>query len=117
MIATMMPKPIALDNGSGMHVNVSLWNNKKNSFFDASDEYAEMSEIARYFGGGIIDHAYALVAIVAPTTNSYRRLVPGYEAPVYIAWSTGNRSAIIRIPSHFKGQKFANMKRIEFRAS
>jgi glutamine synthetase len=108
MIATMMPKPIALDNGSGMHVNVSLWNNKKNSFFDASDEYAEMSETARYFGGGIIDHAYALAAIVAPTTNSYRRLVPGYEAPVYIAWSTSNRSAIIRIPSHFK--------RIEFRA-
>jgi glutamine synthetase len=116
MIATMMPKPIALDNGSGMHVNVSLWNNKKNSFFDANDEYAEMSETARYFGGGIIDHAYALAAIVAPTTNSYRRLVPGYEAPVYIAWSTGNRSAIIRIPSHFKGQKFASMKRIEFRA-
>jgi glutamine synthetase len=116
MIATMMPKPIALDNGSGMHVNVSLWNNKKNSFFDASDEYAEMSETARYFGGGIIDHAYALAAIVAPTTNSYRRLVPGYEAPVYIAWSTSNRSAIIRIPSHFKGQKFASMKRIEFRA-
>jgi glutamine synthetase len=116
MIATMMPKPIALDNGSGMHVNVSLWNHGVNLFFDANDKYAEISEIARYFGGGIIDHAYALAAIVAPTTNSYRRLVPGYEAPVYVAWSTGNRSAIIRIPAHFKGQKFANMKRIEFRA-
>ena len=116
MIATMMPKPIALDNGSGMHVNVSLWNNQTNLFYDAQDEYAEMSEIARYFGGGIIDHAKALAAIVAPTTNSYRRLVPGYEAPVYIAWSTGNRSAIIRIPAHYKGKKFASMKRIEFRA-
>src|SRR3546814_19325764 len=61
-------------------------------------------------------HAQALAAIVAPTTNSYRRLVPGYEAPVYVAWSTGNRSAIIRIPAHFKGEKFASMKRIEFRA-
>ncbi|HYY65501.1 MAG TPA: type I glutamate--ammonia ligase [Nitrososphaeraceae archaeon] len=116
MIATMMPKPIALDNGSGMHVNISLWNKQKNLFFDANDEYAEMSEIARYFGGGIIDHAPALASIVAPTTNSYRRLVPGYEAPVYIAWSIGNRSAIIRIPAHYRGQKFANMKRIEFRA-
>jgi glutamine synthetase len=116
MIATMMPKPISLDNGSGMHVNVSLWNGGRNLFYDASDEYAEMSENARYFGGGIIDHAKALAAIVAPTTNSYRRLVPGYEAPVYIAWSTGNRSAIIRIPAHYKGKKFANMKRIEFRA-
>ncbi|MBV9178631.1 MAG: type I glutamate--ammonia ligase [Nitrososphaeraceae archaeon] len=116
MIATMMPKPIALDNGSGMHVNISLWNHGENLFFDASDKYAEISEIARYFGGGIIDHAYALAAIVAPTTNSYRRLVPGYEAPVYIAWSTGNRSAIIRIPAHFKGPEFANLKRIEFRA-
>ena len=116
MIATMMPKPIALDNGSGMHVNVSLWNRGKNLFYDDHDDYAEMSEIARYFGGGIIDHAYALAAIVAPTTNSYRRLVPGYEAPVYVAWSTGNRSAIIRIPAHYKGEKFAAMKRIEFRA-
>jgi glutamine synthetase len=116
MIATMMPKPIALDNGSGMHVNVSLWDKENNLFFDENDEYAEMSETARYFGGGIIDHAYALAAIVAPTTNSYRRLVPGYEAPVYIAWSRGNRSAIIRIPAHYKGRRFANMKRIEFRA-
>lgn len=116
MVATMMPKPIALDNGSGMHVNVSLWKDNKNLFFDSSDKYAEMSELARYFGGGIIDHAYALAAIVAPTTNSYRRLVPGYEAPVYVAWSTGNRSAIIRIPHHFRGQRFAEMKRIEFRA-
>ncbi|MGI0049971.1 MAG: type I glutamate--ammonia ligase, partial [Nitrososphaera sp.] len=116
MIATMMPKPIALDNGSGMHVNVSLWNKGKNLFYDSADEYAEMSQTARYFGGGIIEHAQALASIVAPTTNSYRRLVPGYEAPVYIAWSTGNRSAIIRIPAHYKGAKFGHLKRIEFRA-
>ena len=88
MIATMMPKPIALDNGSGMHVNVSLWKDSKNLFFDANDKYAEVSELARYFGGGVLDHASALAAVVAPTTNSYRRLVPGYEAPVYISWST-----------------------------
>jgi len=116
MIATMMPKPIALDNGSGLHVNVSLWNDNTNLFFDQNDEYAEISESARYFCGGILEHSFALAAIVAPTTNSYRRLVPGYEAPVYVAWSTGNRSAIIRIPGHFRGEKFANMKRIEFRA-
>lgn len=116
MMATMMPKPIALDNGSGMHVNVSLWNKGKNLFYDSEDDYAEMSQTARYFGGGIMEHAQALASIVAPTTNSYRRLVPGYEAPVYVAWSTGNRSAIIRIPAHYKGQRFAAMKRIEFRA-
>jgi glutamine synthetase len=116
MIATMMPKPIALDNGSGMHVNVSLWDKEKNLFFDVNDTYAEMSQIARYFAAGILSHAAALAAIVAPTTNSYRRLVPGYEAPVYIAWSTGNRSAIIRNAAHFRGEKFAYMKRIEFRA-
>ncbi len=116
MVATMMPKPIALDNGSGMHVNMSLWNKGKNLFYDMDDKYAEMSQTARYFGGGIMEHAQALASIVAPTTNSYRRLVPGYEAPVYIAWSTGNRSAIIRIPAHYKGERFAFMKRIEFRA-
>jgi len=82
MIATMMPKPIALDNGSGMHVNVSLWNKGKNLFYDPNDKYAELSQTARYFIGGILDHAKALAAIVAPTTNSYSRLIPGYKAPV-----------------------------------
>jgi glutamine synthetase len=116
MIATMMPKPIALDNGSGMHVNVSLWKDSKNLFFEPNDKYAEVSELARYFGGGVLDHASALAAVVAPTTNSYRRLVPGYEAPVYISWSTGNRSAIIRIPAHYRGERFSALKRLEFRA-
>lgn len=99
-----------------MHVNISLWKDKKNLFFDANDKYAEVSELARYFGGGVLDHASALAAIVAPTTSSYRRLVPGYEAPVYISWSTGNRSAIIRIPAHYRGEKFSVYKRLEFRA-
>ena len=116
MVATMMPKPIAFDNGSGFHVNTSLWKDNTNLFFDLNDPDAELSELARYFCGGILEHAFALAAIVAPTTNSYRRLVPGYEAPVYVAWSKGNRSAIIRIPGHYKGEKFSSTKRIEFRA-
>jgi len=114
-VATMMPKPISMDAGSGMHTNVSLWKDDKNIFYDKDDK-EEVSQIARYYCGGIMNHARALSAIVAPTTNSYHRLVPGYEAPVYIAWSASNRSAIIRIPSHFKGEKYAKIKRIEFRA-
>jgi len=113
-IATMMPKPISMDSGSGMHTNVSLWKNKENAFFDKDDK-DELSQVGRYFCGGVINHARALTAITNPTTNSYHRLVPGYEAPVYIAWSTGNRSATIRIPAHFKGEKYAYLKRLEYR--
>ena len=113
-IATMMPKPISMDSGSGMHTNVSLWINKENAFFDKDDK-DELSQAGRYFCGGVINHARALTAITNPTTNSYHRLVPGYEAPVYIAWSTGNRSATIRIPAHFKGEKYAYLKRLEYR--
>ena len=113
-IATMMPKPISMDSGSGMHTNVSLWKNKENAFFDKDDK-DELSQAGRYFCGGVINHARALTAITNPTTNSYHRLVPGYEAPVYIAWSTGNRSATIRIPAHFKGEKYAYLKRLEYR--
>jgi glutamine synthetase len=94
---------------------VSLWKDDKNIFFDKDDK-EEISQSARYFCGGIMNHARALAAIVAPTTNSYHRLVPGYEAPVYVAWSTGNRSAIVRVPAHFKGEKYAKLKRLEFRA-
>jgi glutamine synthetase len=104
-----------MDAGSGMHTNVSLWKGDKNMFFDKDDK-EEVSQIARYYCGGIMNHARALSAIVAPTTNSYHRLVPGYEAPVYIAWSPSNRSAIIRIPAHFRGESYAKIKRIEFRA-
>ena len=114
-IATMMPKPISMDSGSGMHTNVSLWKEKENVFFDPEGE-DELSQIGRYFCGGIINHAKALCAISNPTTNSYHRLVPGYEAPVYIAWSGSNRSAIVRIPKHFKGKGYAYLKRLEFRA-
>jgi len=114
-VATMMPKPISMDSGSGMHTNVSLWKKNKNLFFDASDK-DEISQIGRYFCGGIINHAKALTAICNPTTNSYHRLVPGYEAPAYIAWSGSNRSAIVRVPQHFKGEKYSYLKRLEFRA-
>jgi len=114
-VATMMPKPIAMDSGSGMHTNVSLWNGKKNVFFDPDTEM-ELSQTARYFCGGILNHAKALCAIANPTTNSYHRLVPGYEAPVYLAWSGSNRSAIVRVPRHFKGERYAYLKRLEFRA-
>ena len=118
MIANFMPKPIALDNGSGMHVSQSLWTKKNrgddiNAFFDPSDEYAEISQTARYYIGGLIEHARSLCAITNPTTNSYRRLVPGYEAPINVAWSKMNRSASIRIPAHFKNME--REKRIEYR--
>jgi glutamine synthetase len=114
-VATMMPKPIAMDAGSGMHVNVSLWKGKENVFYDP-DDTDELSQTAKYFCGGIINHAKALSAICNPTTNSYHRLVPGYEAPAYIAWSAGNRSAIVRVPQHMKGKNYASLKRLEFRA-
>ncbi len=114
-VATMMPKPISMDSGSGMHTNVSLWKNNANLFFD-KDEKDELSQVGRYFCGGILNHARALAAISNPTTNSYHRLVPGYEAPAYIAWSGSNRSAIVRVPQHFKGEKYSFLKRLEFRA-
>jgi glutamine synthetase len=115
LIATFMPKPIYGDNASGMHVHVSIWKNGENIFYDEDDEYAELSQTARYFIGGLLEHSRALAAIVAPTTNSYRRLVPGYEAPVYIAWSKSNRSANIRIPVYHRGKNNSTFKRIEFR--
>ncbi len=115
MIATFMPKPIFMDNGSGMHVHVSLWKDGKNLFYDETDSYAEISQTARYFIGGLLEHSRALAAIVAPTTNSYRRLVPGYEAPIFIAWSRSNRSANIRVPVYQRGPGSSKRKRVEFR--
>ena len=112
-VASFMPKPVFGDNGIGMHMNQSLWSGGKNAFFDASDSYAEVSQTCRYYVGGLLDHARALCAITNPTTNSYRRLVPGYEAPVFIAWSRANRSANVRIPFYHKGHPEA--KRIEYR--
>ncbi|MDA4120771.1 MAG: type I glutamate--ammonia ligase [Thaumarchaeota archaeon] len=113
LIASTMPKPIFGDNAVGMHTHSSLWKRGKNVFYDPNDPYAEISQTARYYIGGIMEHSRALCAIVDPTTNSYHRLVPGYEAPVYIAWSKMNRSANVRIPAYEKGSEGA--KRVEFR--
>ena len=141
-IANFMPKPLfdetdptgaKADNGSGMHVSVSLWDkssssssatprhpssdktlSSQNIFFDEDDPYANISQSGRYFIGGVLDHSRSLVAITSPTVNSYYRMVPGFEAPVYIAWSRGNRSAIVRIPINDKLSR--ESKRIEFRA-
>ena len=107
---TFMPKPLFKDNGSGMHVHFSLWKDNKNLF--AGDGYAGMSKMAMYVIGGLIKHAPALLAFTNPTTNSYKRLVPGYEAPVNLAYSSRNRSAAVRIPMYSSSEK---AKRIEFR--
>jgi glutamine synthetase len=110
--ATFMPKPLFGDNGSGMHVHQSLWKGDTNLFFDANG-YALISDAARWYIGGLIAHAPALLAFCAPTTNSYRRLVPGFEAPINLIYSQRNRSAICRIPVYSNSPK---SKRIEFRA-
>src|SRR5439155_1585649 len=99
------------DNGSGMHTHQSLWKNGKNIFFERGG-YADVSKTCLYYIGGILKHAPALCAIIAPTTNSYRRLVPGYEAPINLAYSQRNRSACVRIPVYSKSE---GAKRIEFR--
>ena len=112
LTATFMPKPLLGDNGSGMHVHQSLWNADTPLFYDENG-YALLSETARHYIGGLIRHAPALLAICAPTTNSYRRLVPGFEAPVNLMYSARNRSAICRIPCYSSSPK---ARRIEFRA-
>jgi glutamine synthetase len=107
---TFMPKPLFADNGSGMHCHQSLWKDGKPLF--SGDGYAGLSQLALWYTGGLLKHARALSAIIAPTTNSYKRLVPGYEAPVNLAYSRRNRSAAVRIPMYSSNPK---AKRLEFR--
>jgi glutamine synthetase len=110
-VATFMPKPIFGDNGSGMHVHQSLWKHGEPLFHDSCG-YAGLSETARFYIGGLLLHAPAILAFAAPTTNSYKRLVPGFEAPVNLVYSARNRSAAIRIPMYSDNPK---AKRVEFR--
>jgi len=111
--AIFMPKPLYGDNGSGLHFHISLWdcNESKNLFIDERED--EISQVARYFIGGILYHGRSLAAFVAPTTNSYKRLVPGFEAPIYLVWGHSNRTVAIRIPSFSNKGSSA---RIEFRS-
>jgi len=109
--ATFMPKPIFMDNGSGMHTHQSLWQNGENLFWDETG-YAQLSDMGRYYIGGLLAHAPAVLAFSNPTTNSYRRLVPGYEAPINLVYSQRNRSAAVRIPMYAKTPA---AKRLEFR--
>jgi len=109
--ATFMPKPLFQDNGTGMHVHMSLWKEGIPLFFDEKG-YAKLSQTALYFIGGLLKHAHALTGLTNPTTNSYKRLVPGYEAPVNLVYSMRNRSAAVRIPMYSNNPK---TKRVEFR--
>ncbi len=109
---TFMPKPLFMDNGSGMHVHQSLWKNGRNLFYDGGGGYAGISTMCRHYIGGLLHHAPSLLAFTSPTTNSYRRLVPGYEAPINLVYSMRNRSACVRIPMYSQSEK---AKRLEFR--
>lgn len=111
-VATFMPKPLFGDNGSGMHTHQSLWNGDKPLFYDEKG-YAMISQLAKWYIGGLLKHAHALMALCAPTTNSYKRLVPGYEAPVNLVYSARNRSACCRIPMVSENPAG---KRLEFRS-
>ena len=106
-----MPKPVVADNGSGMHVHQSLWKNAQNLFYNEAG-YAGLSDLARHYIGGLLSHSPALLAFCAPTTNSYRRLVPGFEAPINLVYSQRNRSACVRIPMYLQSAK---AKRLEYR--
>ncbi len=111
LVATFMPKPVFRDNGSGMHVHQSLWKDGQPLFFDENG-YAGLSDLARWYIGGVFKHAGAVIAFTNPSTNSFRRLVPGYEAPVNLVYSKRNRSAAVRIPMYSNSPK---AKRIETR--
>jgi glutamine synthetase len=111
--ATFMPKPICGENGSGMHTHQSLFKGDKNAFFDAGDEY-HLSPVGKCYIAGIMRHAREMAAITNQWVNSYKRLVPGYEAPVYVSWARRNRSAMVRVPMYKPGKEEAT--RIEFRS-
>jgi glutamine synthetase len=111
-VATFMPKPLFGDNGTGMHTHQSIWRGSTNLFYDDKDAYASISDTCRWYIGGLLRHAHSLMAFCAPTTNSYRRLVPGYEAPVNLVYSRRNRSACARIPMYTTNPA---AKRVEFR--
>ena len=110
--ATFMPKPVYGDNGSGMHVHQSIWRDGKPVF--AGNKYSDLSQECLWYIGGIIKHAKALNAFTNPSTNSYKRLVPGYEAPVYVTWARRNRSDLIRVPEYKPGKEVST--RLEYRA-
>ena len=112
LVANFMPKPLFGDNGSGMHTHQSLWKDGVPLFYD-KDGYALLSDLARWYIGGLLAHAPAVLAFAAPTTNSYRRLVPGYEAPIKLAYSARNRSACVRIPTYSDRPQ---LRRLEFRS-
>lgn len=111
--ASFMPKPIFGISGSGMHVHQSLFKEGKNAFFDPKDKYY-LSDVAKYYIAGLLKHAREITLITSPLVNSYKRLVPGYEAPVYIAWAKRNRSTLIRVPAYKTGKEKAT--RIEYRS-
>ncbi|MFP4476576.1 MAG: glutamine synthetase family protein [Desulfatibacillaceae bacterium] len=111
--ATFMPKPVFGENGSGMHVHQSLFKGERNAFFDGSDPY-HLSDLARGYIAGLMRHAREIVAVTNQWVNSYKRLVPGYEAPVYISWARHNRSTMVRVPMYKPGKEAAT--RVEFRA-
>jgi glutamine synthetase len=113
--ATFMPKPIFGQNGSGMHVHQSLFSKDGNAFFDANDpEGFNLSQVAKHYIAGLLKYAPEFTAVTNPLVNSYKRLVPGYEAPVYIAWARRNRSALVRVPMYKPGKE--NATRLELRS-
>ncbi len=101
MVATFMPKPLFADNGSGMHCHQSMWKNGTNLFYDKNGYAGIKPDCAKYYIGGLLKHASSLMAFCAPTTNSYKRLVPGYEAPVNLVYSASNRSAAVQYTDVF----------------
>jgi glutamine synthetase len=111
--ATFMPKPVAGVNGSGMHTHQSLFEGDRNAFFDDTDEY-HLSKTAKHYIGGLLEHAPEITLVTNQWVNSYKRLVPGFEAPVYVCWARRNRSALVRVPQYKPGKEEAT--RIEYRS-